>query len=119
VRAAVRPVVEAIMEALLTRELGPDSPSPPPLLCETVDDLMRKLFGMPQYLAVGMVGFTLAFDRASLFRHGRRFCALEIDQRLGQIERWKFSSIGPMRDFVSFYEKMGTFVFYSHLEESQ
>jgi len=34
-------------------------------------------------------------------------------------ERWRTSPIGPMRDFVLFFEKMGIFIYFSHLEEAE
>ena len=34
------------------------------------------------------------------------------------LDSWKRSPIGLLRSFTQFYEKMGTFVYYSHVEEA-
>ena len=115
-RSAIEPTVRSILDTLICRELEKESVALEPFFEETVQGMLEKLFGMPQYLALGMVGLTLVFDRYGVLRGGR-FCSLSLDQRHVQLRKWKFSPVGPMRDFVAFYEKMGTFVYYSHVEE--
>ena len=115
-RSAIEPTVRSILDTLICRELETESASSEPFFEETVEGMLEKLFGMPQYLALGMVGLTLVFDRYGTLSGGR-FSSLSLDQRHAQLRKWKFSPVGPMRDFVAFYEKMGTFVYYSHVEE--
>ena len=115
-RSAVEPTVRSILDALIARELEQDSALDAPFFEETVEGMLDKLFGMPRYLVFGMVGLTLVFDQAARIQ-GSAFCAMSLDDRHAVLRKWKFSPVGPMRDFVAFYEKMGTFVYYSHVEE--
>ena len=63
------------------------------------------------------MAFTLFFDMAGVSHGGHRTHHLDPAQRRALLDQWKTAPLGPLRDFVAFYEKMGVFIYYSLLEE--
>jgi hypothetical protein len=82
-------------------------------------EMMIKLKGMPRYMGVGVMGLTLAFDGEATARGGRRFHQLDPEARAAQVARWKASRIPLRRMVLEVYEKMGTFIYYSLVEEAE
>ena len=60
---------------------------------------------------------TLIFDAAPLLTRGRVFHRLDAEQRIAQIDRWRNSRIGPLRDFIRYYEGLAVFGWYAIAEE--
>ncbi len=83
----------------------------------TTTELVRKVGAMPRYMGLGIQVLTVVFECWGLLTGGRRFSRLARPKRERQIQTWQGSPIGLMRDTVEFYEKMGTFVFWSGREE--
>lgn len=115
--AAVEPVVRSLVETVLSSELGMDDLGGLAHLDETVSVLMHKLTHMPTHLSLGMQGMTLAFDALGALG-GRPFRSKALPARRRQLAVMKNAPLGLMRDFAAFYEKMGSFVYYSILEEA-
>ncbi len=83
----------------------------------TTTEVVRKVSAMPRYMGLGMQLLTVVFDWWGLLTGGRRFRALSRPHRERQVAAWQGSPLGLMRDTVEFYEKMGTFVFWSGRED--
>lgn len=113
--SALRPVVAALVRAVLSID-DRVAREQRPVLEATTDGLLRKIYGMPRYLGLGMMMLVVLFDWYGLFFGLRRFRALSLDRATRQLEHWRRLPVGPCRQFVEFYEKMGTFIYYSQLE---
>lgn len=79
------------------------------------EEMLARLRGMPRYMGVGVAGLTVAFDSAALATRGRRFHQLDVEAQRAHLALWRKAPLAA--DMVDFYEKMGTFVFYSLVEE--
>ena len=109
----MRHVLEPAVTALLEDVLDPHGQGnlDPVAFAAAVQDLLVKLAGMPRYLGVGMKGLTVMFDLAGGPHHRR-----PVRDRAKRLDRWRRAPIGTLRTFVDFYEKMGTFAYYTHIE---
>ena len=115
----VEPVVRAIVAAVLADQMGRDDVQGIPYVDESAEVVLRKLSQMPVFLGSGMKGVTLAFDASSVATHGRRFRALTLPEQKRQLRQWRGAKVGILKDFVSFYEKMGVFAYYNFVEEAK
>lgn len=102
-------LVATLLQDLLDPEARGLDPS---ALRGAVDDMQGRVRGMPRYLGAGMTALTLVFGAAGYRRWPRA-------QRLAWIHGWRTSPASPPRDFIEFYEKMGTFVYWSRIEHAQ
>ena len=117
VQKRVKRAIAGIAQMLLIEEQA-DGGAPTERTVEAVtDQLYGKLDDMPPHLRAGMMGMTLVFDMAGVSHGGHRTHHLEVEQRRALLAQWKTGRLGPLRDFVAFYEKMGVFIYYSLLEE--
>lgn len=116
--SAVAPVVRCLVETVISAELGRDDLSGLPHVDEAVEVMMHKLMNMPTHLSWGMQGMTLFFDAAGAFGGGRPFRMKSMAARRKQLHWMKGAPVGVLRDFAAFYEKMGSFSYYSLIEES-
>jgi hypothetical protein len=73
---------------------------------------------MPRFMALGMAVLLWVFDWYGLLRAGRRFRSQALEARRKRVGEWAGAPLGPMRDFVEFFRRMGTFVWFS-LEAEQ
>lgn len=110
-----RPTVLGLTEAILDRESDPRAAVRP--LDAAREAMVDKVNQMPPHLKLGMAGLTLSFAAYARARTGRSVAALPVDQRLHLLESWRGAPLGPCRQFVQFYEKMSTFLYYSLVEE--
>lgn len=104
------PVVLALVEALLLDDTAADADG---RVSATAAVLERKIGGMSTLARTGMTGLIVCFDWWGVLRSGRRFRSQSFGQRQAQLGAWGRSSVGLFRDFVSFFSRMGTFVWYS------
>ncbi len=81
------------------------------LLAGATQDMQARVAGMPRYLGAGIKALSLVFAATGYPRW-------PLARRLGFIRAWRSSPLSPMRDFVEFYEKMGTFVYWSRVEHA-
>lgn len=121
-RARLGTVVRAMAEAEVAEELGREDLAGVPLLAETAEVLERRLLGMPRHFAAGMVLLTLAFDGMTVTTDGGRFTTLPLAQRRRALARVRAMSLGPvglgpLGNFITFYDRMAPFIFWSQLEE--
>ena len=75
--------------------------------------IQRRLYQMPQYLAVLLMILTLIFDWLGIVTNGKRFHRQQSEQRQKQIRRWKNSNFEFCQDFIRFYETLITFASFS------
>ncbi len=118
VEARLLVVIRAFAEVIIADETGSDDPASLAFVAETADVLRRRLLGMPRYLAGGMVVMTLAFDSGARTLAGAPFHALPIPGRRKVIHRVRAIPVGLIHNFVSFYEKLGVFIYWSLVEEA-
>lgn len=116
-RARLGTIVRAIAEAEVAEELGRHELGGVPLLAETAEVLERRLLGMPKHFAAGMVLLTLAFDGMTVSSEGGRFTTLPLAGRRRALARVRAMSLGPVGNFITFYDRMAPFIFWSQLEE--
>lgn len=118
VEARLLVVIRAFAEVIIAEEVGTDDPAGLRFVEETAEVLRRRLLGMPRYLASGMVAMTLAFDNVSRALAGKAFHDLAIPQRRRVLDQVRAIPVGLIHNFVSFYEKLGVFIYWSLVEES-
>ncbi len=116
--AQAAPIIDRLVETVIARELERDDVVGVAHVRETAEVLLRKLGQMPSHLGFGMALFTLLFDAAAATSGGRPFRALPLAARVAWLARWRALPLSVCQDFADFYEKMGVFVFYSHMEEA-
>lgn len=103
---------DAVVSTLLADLLDPDGRGLDAThLAGAVDDMKARVRGMPRYMGTGMVALTTLFASTG-------FVARDRTARVKRIERWRRSPISFQRDFVEFWEKMGTFTYYSRVEKA-
>lgn len=108
---ALAPTVAALLRTLL----APTSTTPHE--ARLTAEMIQRIRGMPRYMGLGVAGLTVVFDSLAVSTHGRRFHQLDATTQDRLVGRWRKAPGG--KDMIDFYEKMGTFVFYSLVEESE
>ena len=106
-------IVQGLVEGLLVSS-GGEAVIP---VEQTTSILVRKVDHMPRFMRFGMYVLLVVFDLYGVLRSGRRFRSQSVEQKRKRIEEWSRSPLGPCRDMVEFFRKMGTFVCWSLLEE--
>lgn len=117
-KKALEPAVRGMAEAVLSVELGTDDPAQMRFLDEVIDGLLLKLSHMPQYLGIGMIALTTAFDLGGTALGGKPFHAQSMAQRRRQIALWKKIPVGLLGQYTTFYEMMTLFIYYTMVEEA-
>lgn len=108
VRAVLAPTVRSLLvDVLDPHGDGLDSGC---LEAATVG-MVGRIEAMPRYLGLGMTALTIVFELTGP-GHSQR----DPQERVERVARWRTSRVGPCRDFVEFYEKMGTFVYFTQVE---
>ena len=81
--------------------------------------MVARVEAMPWLIAWGIVGLTLLFELGVLGRRFRRFSSLSGEVRARHVQAWRGSKVGLFRDWVEFYERMLSFLWYSEPEPRQ
>ena len=100
--ATIRALLEDVLDPL---ERGLDAGC----LHGAVQDMEGRIRGMPRYMGVGIAAVTVLVGLSGYPRWSRA-------RRLSALDRLRSGPVGPLRDFVEFYEKMGTFTYFSRVE---
>ena len=106
-------IVQGLVEGLLIPSSG-ESVVP---VVQTTAVLVRKVDQMPRFMRFGMLVLLIVFDLYGVLRTGRRFRTQSLEQKRQRIDEWSRAPLGPCRDMVEFFRKMGTFVCWSLVEE--
>ncbi len=96
-----------------------EHPAASQVLERVVSKMVDRVAAMPWLMAWGIVGLTFLFELGVWGRRGRRFSSLSGERRAGHVHAWRESSIGLCRDWVEFYERMLSFLWYSEPEPRQ
>jgi hypothetical protein len=103
---------DTVVSTLIQDLVDPDGRGLDPAhLAGAVLDMKSRLAGMPRYMGAGMVGLTVLFARVG-------YASAPREARLARLERWRRGPVSLQRDFVEFWEKMGTFTYYSRVEKA-
>lgn len=106
------PVVRGLVEAILLEE-DASSTEVRERLDATAAVLDHKIRAMPRFMALGMAVLLWVFDWYGVLRAGRRFQGQAHAARCKRVGEWSAAPVGPLRDFVEFFRRMGTFVWFS------
>lgn len=96
-----------------------EHPGAGPVVDRVAIKMVRRVAAMPWLIAWGIVGLTLLFELGVLGRRFRRFSSLSGEVRAGHVQAWRGSKVGLFRDWVEFYERMLSFLWYSEPEPRQ
>ncbi len=104
--------VDAAVSTLLSDLLDPEERGLDPVfLAGAAQDMKGRVRSMPRYMGAGMTALTVVFV-------GSGYTRLSKARRVARIERWRRSPVSLQRDFVEFWEKMGTFTYWSRVEKA-
>ncbi|MBN1334900.1 MAG: hypothetical protein JXB39_02965 [Deltaproteobacteria bacterium] len=115
VAEVVRPTVASVVETLVAESEGPADPE---ILDRASHTMLGRIQAMPRYIGLPMMAATLAFDASGVAFGRRPFRFLPPEARARVLEAWRNAPVGVFRTFVEFYEKMGTFVYFSEKDEA-
>lgn len=116
--ATTQSTVEGLTEAIVSQEASGPSADGLPHLPAAKAAMVAKVQQMPVHLQLGMTGLTIGFSAYVRARTRKSLHELPLPRRLSLLNEWRNAPIGPCRQFVQFYEKMGIFLYYSLVEES-
>jgi hypothetical protein len=111
----LRPTVSSVVEALVSETEGEADPE---ILDRASRTMMGRLRAMPRFIGLPMMAATLVFDGSGVVFGRRPFRSLPPEARARVLNAWRRAPVGVFRTFVEFYEKMGTFVYFSEKYES-
>lgn len=117
-RAAARvlgPVVGQIVRTLVAEAAGSEIGLDEPALEATAKAMRGRIAIMPRFLGLPMAGATMAFDLSGVVTGGRPFRFQSADGRARQVALWRAAPISFCQDFLEFYGKMATFVYFSEI----
>jgi hypothetical protein len=106
--------IRGITEVVIYRETGA-AEDQLDFVDETTSELMARIAAMPPHLGFGMVALVRLFETSAV-ASGAVASNLTLVNRAILLERWRRAPLGPARDFVTFFDKMGAFVYYSQRE---
>lgn len=110
--ALVRPMLGSVARSVVAAAVGVSNDRDTHIE-RTSEVMWEKISLMPKFLGYPMMGATLAFDLYGIAVGGRPFHLLGPEARQRQIHQWRTAPIAFCQDFLDFYEKMGTFVYYT------
>ena len=106
--------IRGITEVVISRETS-SAEDQLELVEETTRELMERIAAMPPHLGFGMVALVRLFETSAI-ASGAVASNLTLVNRSILLARWRRAPLGPARDFVTFFDKMGAFVYYSKSE---
>ncbi len=110
------PVVKKLVRALVAEAAGPDAPLDQPAIEATARAMRGRLAIMPRFLGLPMAGATVFFDLSGVLVAGRPFRLQTPEQQRRQLGLWRKAPLSFCQDFLEFYGKMATFVYFSELD---
>ncbi len=109
------PVVGQIVRTLVADAAGSESTLDESALAATADAMRGRIAIMPRFLGLPMAGATVFFDLSGVATAGRPFRFQSAAQRARQVALWRKAPVSFCQDFLEFYGKMATFVYFSEL----
>ncbi len=118
-RAVLSPVVGQIVRTLVAEAAGSESTLDEPAVQATAAAMRGRIAIMPRFLGLPMAGATVFFDLSGVLTAGRPFRFQGPEQRARQVRLWRVAPLSFCQDFLEFYGKMATFVYFSELHPEQ
>ena len=109
------PVVGQIVRTLVAEATGSEAALDEPAITATARAMGGRIAIMPRFLGVPMAGATVFFDVSGVLTGGRPFRYQSPEQRARQVALWRKAPLSFCQDFLEFYGKMATFVYFSEL----
>jgi choline dehydrogenase-like flavoprotein len=109
--AAYHDVVSALVYTLAAGYEGPNPAGLP--FNDLTAFILRQQARMPDYLRGPMLAATVGLDLAVLARNGHRFHTQSPANRRRQVDFWRNSRMGPVREVVRYYESLATLALHS------
>ena len=107
-----RAAVSALTYSIVAERCGDGSGGPAFPHNRVARAVLAQHAALPDYLRGPLRWLTLGFDASTIPTSGRPFHALDHARRWRQVERWRRSRLGPLRDLVRFYESLAIFGWY-------
>ncbi|MFA5087625.1 MAG: hypothetical protein WC552_01160 [Candidatus Omnitrophota bacterium] len=82
----------------------------------TAQGILLCLDLMPRYMRAGIIILTIGFDWSGILWTAKRFRDQDAPRREKQVHFWQRCPLPIARDLMQFYQKMGTFLYYSEVE---
>jgi hypothetical protein len=118
-RLALSPVVGQIVRTLVAEAAGSENGLDEPALEATATAMRGRIAIMPRFLGLPMAGATVFFDASGVLTGGRPFRFQSPAQRARQVALWRKAPLSFCQDFLEFYGKMATFVYFSELHPEE
>jgi len=112
---ALDPVIAPLMRTLVVEAAGPDAPVDDVALRAAAAAMRGRIGLMPRFLGLPMAGATLVFDATGVLAGGRPFRFQTEEGRRRVVALWRRAPISFFQDFLEFYGKMGTFIYFSEV----
>ena len=111
----MHPTIAALIETILADTFDRNFSQADPSILGIARALHSKITAMPFVLKSAMIVLTYIFNWCGFFSSGRFFSAQDLKERRDQITKWRRSTLPICREFISFYEKMTLFIYYSYV----
>jgi hypothetical protein len=118
-RALLSPVIGQIVRTLVADAAGSEAGLDEDALASTAQAMRGRIAIMPRFLGLPMAGATVFFDVSGVITGGRPFRMQSAEQRARQVRLWRAAPVSFCQDFLEFYGKMATFVYFSELHPEQ
>ncbi len=106
-------VVSSLVLTVVNEAKGASDPISEPSFNRAVEVMQNRLYMMPRFLGLPMVMATIFFEFFGILLGARLFHNLSQSRRQQQLRIWRNVPISLFGNFVDFYEKMGTFAYFS------
>jgi len=113
------PIIGQIVRTLVAEAAGAEASLDEPALEATAAAMRGRIAIMPRFLGLPMAGATVFFDASGVLTGGRPFRFQGPAQRARQVALWRRAPLSFCQDFLEFYGKMATFVYFSELHPEQ
>lgn len=80
---------------------------------EVVAFVVAQHARMPDHMRLAILLATWLFEWSAFLHGGRRFSTADQASRWRQVQAWRRAPLGPLRDFVRFYETLVVHCWYS------
>ena len=112
-----RHTISALVYSLVNERCADREENRVSLKNEVARFVLAQYLRTPDFMRFALRALTIVFDLWPLLTHGRPFHRLAPKIRMQQIDRWRSSRFGVMRDLVRYYEGLVVFGWYALRDE--